>query len=135
MARLLPDCDALLMEILRAALPAATVVEVMPPDWTKRYPLVRAYRFGGASEHPLFLDRALVQVDVYDDDRTAALNLAEDARTALYQSWAAHRVYPHGSVAHFGESQAPVELRTANQPDGETRVNATYELHICPPSN
>lgn len=133
--RILADVDALLMEILRAALPPeVTVVEYLPADWAAEYPTVVACRLpAGGAVHPEFLDRALCQVDVYDDDRTAALNLAESCRTALYEAWKHQTPFPSGSVSDYGETAAPAALATANQPVGETFVPATYQLLISPP--
>ena len=134
-ARLLAAVDALLMDILRDALPEdVTVVEVLPADWAGDYPVVVACRLpGGAAVHPEFLDRALCQVDVYHDDRTGALELAGSCRTALYEAWKHQTVFPHGSVSQYSETAAPAALAIPNQPAGETFVTATYGLHISPP--
>jgi len=130
----LADADSLGMDILRAALgDDATVVEELPPDWVAEYPTVVGYRIpGGRAVHPEFLDRALYQVDVYHNDRGAALDLARRCRTALYEAWRSQTQFPHGSISDFDETSAPAVVWTPNQPAGERFVPATYQLHVCP---
>ena len=134
MTRLGPDVDLLLHEILAAALDeSVTVVEFLPPDYALRYPVVVATRTSGAQVDIEFgFDRALCQVDVYDDNRTDALNLADQCRQALFYAWKYQTPFPHGSITSYGEQAAPAALVTANQPSGETFVPATYQLYVCP---
>jgi hypothetical protein len=133
--RLLADVDALLLDILipAVALGEGHVAELLPANYMRNLPFVHAYRWGGSFVHPQFLDQAVVDVHVYADDKTQALDLAETCRTAFFYAVEQQTVYPHGSLTQFGEQSAPVALRLPNQPDGLTRVPATYRLWVCPP--
>jgi hypothetical protein len=133
--RLLADTDALLLDIL---IPACSlgehhVQERMAADYMNWLPYVRAYRWAGAAIDPRFLDSAVIDVHVYAVGRTAALDLAETCRTALYEAWQNQTIYPHGSIASYSEQAAPTELPSAIRPDGLTTVQATYRLGVCPP--
>lgn len=130
------DVDALLMDILRPAVPdGVTVVEFLPTDYTDHYPIVRAFRppSAGAAVDPRWLDLARAEVDVFDDDRTDAFHLALICRGALFDAWLSQRTYTNGSVSSYDESSAPAELRLPSAPQGQTRVQASYLLGICPP--
>ncbi len=131
---IMADVDQLLRDILTTALPEeVTVVEYLPADWTDLYPIVVARKLpGGAAVAMGLLERALCQVDVYDDDKTDALNLAQSCRTALYEAWRTQMPYRHGSISDYSETAAPAVLPKPNQPAGETFVPATYQLHVCP---
>jgi hypothetical protein len=133
--RLLADVDALLLDVLlpATALGLGNVVEELDPDYLEHLPVVHAYRWGGAAEHPRFLDVAVCDVHAIAQGKTAALELAETCRVALYEAWERQLIYPHGSIAGYEEISAPTELRTARQADNVTRVQATYRLRVCPP--
>lgn len=127
----LPDAEALLAALYRAQLPGdVTVTELIPDDLMRVLPLVRVHRWGGAASHPLFLDRALLQVDCYAVTRQTAYDLAQECRGGLYLGWAAQTRTPFGAVGSYRESQAPVEVRTADQPSGLFQFQGQYELHL-----
>jgi hypothetical protein len=129
-ARMLPDVDDVVRGILAAS--GVTVGANVPADLLDRLPYISAKRIGGASVDPVNLDRALVQVDCWSGARRTAVEMAETCRALLWRAWRTQTVYAVATVAHFAESTAPFELRTAGQADGLYRMTATYSLHIRP---
>lgn len=133
--RLLADVDALLMDILMPAtgLGVGHHGELLPADYMNRLPFVHSYRWGGAAVDARFLDQATIDVHCRALGRTAALDLGETCRTALYEAWESQSNFEHGSISRWEEQAAPTEVRAPTQPDGLTVVQATYRLWVCPP--
>lgn len=135
--RRLADVDKLGREIMLDALAAFPVpVKVrdrQPAGYVLEYPTVIGYRIpGGGAVDPQFLDRALYQVDVYDDDEDRAREIAEWCRTALAEAAEFGTPFSNGSISSYSEQAGPAVLDTAGQPAGETFVPATYQLYVCP---
>lgn len=135
--RLAADVDALGMDIIRDALATyevqVEVSEFLETAYVQNYPAVVGYRIpGGGAINLQFLDRALYQVDVYDDDPNRARDIAEWCRTAFFEAQLFGKRFPHGSISNYSETAAPAVVRYLGQPTGETFVPATYQLYICP---
>lgn len=134
-----PDVDALLMDILRSELPEydTHIVEAMPADWTVRFPLIRAHCWSRSAgpEGPGLIERTVCDVDVFSDDRTITLEVAQRCRMALYAAWASHALYPHGSLCDYSEQMGPTVTTSGTAPDQVTQVHATYVLHVWPPND
>jgi hypothetical protein len=126
--RFLVSTDDVVRDILSAA--GVTVGANLPADLLDRLPYVSAHRFGGEMVDPEHLDRAAVAVDTWADSRRLADDLAETCRVLLYTAWRDQTVHAGATVAHYGESSAPSELRTEGQANGLWRFNAGYSLHI-----
>lgn len=136
--RTMPDVDALVMQILRPACAPSAVQEIPFPSLaavlTDGGVVARRIPGGGASGKWGFVDRAVVTVDVWADDRTKALDLAQLCRGALWAAANYQTVYPAGWLSDYEEQSAPAENRNGVQLTGMTQVNAVYQLHCCPPS-
>lgn len=135
--RLGPDVSALGKEILIDALStfpvSVEVDEKLREDWTAHYPIVVGYRIPGGSSIDLrFLDRALYQVNVYDDDAARADEIAQWCRTGLFETQQYGKRFPHGSISNYSEQSAPAPIWYPGQPTGETFIPATYQLYVCP---
>lgn len=133
MPRLLPDADALILALIRPALPSVDVATEPPDDLTARAPLVVAQRVSGAAIHPRFLDRPTFNVDAWHTTRKDAADLAESVRVALVDAVERQIVTEHGHVSHIDEQTGPAYLRTAEQPDTLHRFQAMYSLATRPP--
>jgi hypothetical protein len=90
---LLPDVEVLLSEFLRNQ-PEVTAlvtdhvyteIPKAPAGEDTRWPLVRLSRYGGTpvTSIPLWLDQALVQVDVFGGSKRLANRIAETCRAVL----------------------------------------------------
>lgn len=132
----LVDANALLMDVLRPKLvpPATAVSEKAPADVSSRYPFVRAARWGGAVADSRFLDVARIQLDFWDDDWDRAFGLARLADAALREAQGSGRAYPNGAIVGVTETQAAIDVPSSALRDGETHLQALYELRLCPPS-
>lgn len=134
MARLLPYADALLIALVRAAIPDAEAGTLVPADLPNNpRPFVLVHRVGGAAIDPQFLDQATVDVQAFADTRTGAADLAETVRVALFEAYRTQQVNQHGHIAYYRETSGPSEVRTADQPDQLYRFQATYSLALRPP--
>lgn len=130
------DVHALLLGLLRPALPGVTVQTLIPADML--LPFVLARRSGGAAlDGRLLADDATVDVQVWaagDPGDHAARVLAEQVRRALAGAWRAQTVVPGaGSIARYGEETAPVLLNDDTVLHGVYRYQATYQLLVRPP--
>ncbi|MCO1575364.1 hypothetical protein M8C13_06265 [Crossiella sp. SN42] len=128
-----PSAEKLLIGLLREQLPGVQVVTLIPAPEVRRLPLVWVHRTGGAATHPLWLDQAAVSVECWAQQRTAAAELAQSARTALWAAYRTQAERPQGHIASYAEVSGPSEVRTRDQPDQLHRYLATYTLGIRPP--
>lgn len=132
MARL-PRTDALLLAVVRAAVPPGVTVGSRIPD-RMALPFAMVRRSGGSSIHPEFLDQAVVDAQVWAADDTTAEALAQTIRDALYRA----SRYPQfvlpgvGSVAYFDEASAPTAIPSDTEDHGSYRYQATYTIHTRP---
>lgn len=132
------DPEALVTYILRATLVAPVAVQDLPfPDLLAvvEHGGVRAHMVSRVAEHDGswgYVERCVFAVDVWKLGRTAALQLAGLARSALRHAVA--KPFPGGSISRYAENSAPVEFQTGIKLDGVYQFGALYELHICPPA-
>lgn len=132
MARL-PRTDALVVAVLRAAVPAGVVVGTRIPD-EMPLPFVLGRRSGGSSIHPEFLDAALVDVQTWAGTDAESEELAQTARDALYRA----SRFPQfvlsgvGSVAWFDEVSAPALIPSDTEDHDTYRYQASYTIHTRP---
>lgn len=77
----LPDTEALVCGYLAAQLPAASVHSQFPTSPT--YPVITVHRAGGTPVHSRWLDRAVLQVDVWADSKEEARDVAATAYARL----------------------------------------------------
>lgn len=132
--RLLPNVDKLVVGILRAAMPAATVETEWSNGFT-RTPYVLVDVTGGDELHPEFLGRPLVDIETYAvGSNSAAADLAENARVALYLAWRDQTVWPGGHLNSFRTVTYPHAQRLVGQPPNIFRYVATYLIGVRPPS-
>ena len=132
MARL-PRTDALLLAVVRAAVPpGVTVGSRIPVHMPLPYAMVR--RSGGSSIHPELLDQAVVDAQTWATSDTVSEDLAQTIRDALYRA----SRYPQfvlagvGSIAYFEESSAPTLIPADTEDHDVYRYQATYTIHTRP---
>lgn len=128
MTRHLPDVEALLIGLL-ADIPARTQT---PADVASHVPMRAVYKLGGVALHGRFLDRPQVQISTYAATREQASDYAEAARDALFDAWRNQTRTDVGGIHKVVEVVSPFEVRTANQPDGVHRFDATYQVWTRP---
>ena len=132
MARL-PRTDALLVAVVRAAVPPSAVVGSRVPD-RMPLPYVMVRRSGGSSIHPEFLDQAVVDTQVWAASDAGAEELAQTVRDALYRA-SRHPQFVLGgvgSIAYFDESSAPTLIPADTEDHDVYRYQATYTIHTRP---
>jgi hypothetical protein len=102
------NVESLVVPFLRArAELAGTPVDVrLPADYDGASPVVVVSRVGGEFAADDLIDHALVRIDTYGPDRTAALNLAGRVRGLVW-------VLPDAglTVADIAEQRGPSRLR------------------------
>lgn len=127
--RLAPDAEALAVSILKAGgIPHASTEA--PANLYTVLPWVVLYRFGGLSTDPRLFDRATVQVQCWGASRELAADLAETCRALLFLAAQQQEAHDGAYLNRFTEALAPVEVRTAGQPDRTWRFDATYSLRV-----
>ncbi|MGW0929556.1 phage tail termination protein [Streptomyces sp. NPDC002644] len=128
---ILPDVDALVTKALRARLTGVRVAVDIPADWDASSALVVAHRVGGAAVDPRFLDRALIDVQVFEPDRNDASALARRARAALLAACQTQFSDGTGSLSGFREITGP----WSSGPETHANISrfiATYEVMARP---
>jgi hypothetical protein len=128
---ILPDVEALTLKALSARLPAVRVVVDLPADWDAASPLVAAHRVGGAAPDPRFVDRALMDVQVWHTDRRSASRLAREVRAILVDACASKVADDEGSLASFTEVSGPWSPGPEDHAN-LSRFIATYQLTARP---
>ncbi|MEV4441157.1 hypothetical protein AB0K09_19480 [Streptomyces sp. NPDC049577] len=131
----LPDSEALVLDALRAYLPAGTEVRVaVPQHWAGVLPLVVARRVGGKARDPRFIDSGMFTVEALAGTRPAASLLARQARGALLAACRDQHRGPDGYLSRFTEVTGPFptgDALTAGNPE-VYRFTATYQLNARP---
>jgi len=126
------DAHALLLGILRPALPEATVGTLIPANMPYPYVLARV-------TSPVALDGRLlaeddtIDVQVWAEGNPgdgAARDLAQRARAALAGAWRAQTSVEGASISRFSEEAGPALLNDDTVPHGVYRYQATYQLLI-----
>lgn len=125
--------NGILTKILRDALEADvyTIQQDVTDGTATRLPFVVAAQIPGGSGRidPRFRgERALVQVDGYDEGSRAAQALCQDALDALVAAWRQHTQTPDGRVAGVGDISGPYPLSV--QASGTYRYSATANLTV-----
>ncbi|WP_449657917.1 phage tail termination protein [Streptomyces chrestomyceticus] len=128
---ILPDIEALTLAAIRARLPGIRVVVDIPSDWDATRPLIVAHRVGGAAEDARFLDRALMDVQVWYRDRRYASMLARTVRMALADACRDQFSDIEGALSSFTEVSGPW-CPGPEDDTGLTRFIATYQLTARP---
>jgi hypothetical protein len=128
---ILPDVEALALKALRARLTAVRVVVDLPLNWDAASPLVVIHRVGGAAPDARFLDRALMDVQVWHTDRRAASLLARTVRAVLVDACASQLSDAEGSLSHFTEVSGPWSPGPGDHAN-LSRFIATYQLTARP---
>lgn len=128
---ILPDVEALVLKALRARLTAVRSVIELPADWDAASPLVTARRVGGAAPDPRFVDRALMDVQVWHTDRRSASRLAREVRAILVDACRTKVADAEGSLAHFTEVSGPWSPGPEDHAN-LSRFIATYQLTARP---
>lgn len=128
MTRYLPDEENLVRDVLA---PAESSTKV-PGDLVTKVPRYVVRKISGVSVHPKFMDKPIVQVSAYEATRDAAKELAENGRIALFDAWQSQERFAHGVVHRVVEVASPFEVRTATEPDGVSRFDATYQIFTRP---
>ncbi|QPB09549.1 head-to-tail connector complex protein [Streptomyces phage Sycamore] len=128
---ILPDVEALVLKALSARLTAVRVVVDLPADWDAASPLVVAHRVGGAAPDARFLDRALMDVQVWHTDRRAASRLAREVRAILVDACRMALSDDEGSLSHFTEVTGPWAPAPGDHAN-LSRFIATYQLTARP---
>ena len=133
----LPDVELLLLNWLNgqkvlaanAAIAGArfcTDLPYIPPGAAGAW--VRVGRVSGAT-HSYFVDRPVVDVDVYSFDRDAAWAIARLIRNILFWQLRGTR-QPEGTVVLISDVIGPRWIPDLNQ--DISRIGATYEIHTRP---
>lgn len=124
----LPSTNALLIGVLRPALPVPVYTQVPNPAPAPLTGYIVAHGEGGTDVDPRFVRDAVVIVESWDATETGAEQLSEDARLVLLMAWLDQVVVPGvGSIAHFSVD-ASAELLVDTTPKGVFRYQATYRL-------
>ncbi|QPB09696.1 hypothetical protein CPT_Shaeky_009 [Streptomyces phage Shaeky] len=131
MTATLPDVESLVLTALRARLPAVRSVVEVPADWDAASPLIVAHRVGGAAPDPRFVDRALMDVQVYHTDRRAASKLARDVRAILVDACRSNVADAEGYLSSFTEVTGPWSPGPGDHAN-LSRFIATYQLTARP---
>lgn len=135
MARWAGEAERVPLLLLRAGLPSATVRASIPDNLPSHLPLVVVRRVTGASPAPRFWDGASINVQCWSDatgDRdpvSAASDLADQARKALWEAWDNQIVTVAGHIVQLRESQGPMEVIDPDLPH-LGRYVATYALRV-----
>lgn len=131
MALIPPRVSAVILPILREALPDVQVVSFVPELSDRAYPVLLARRSGGSAIDMELLDRCRVEFQLWHPDSPgAAEDLALSARASLVQAWKDQRVVGGASIGRITESSG---LTFARDPgDAAWRVQSSYELFIRP---
>lgn len=121
---LIPDVERILIGFLLArpevaALAGSRVYATLPAGQDTTVPTVRAVRWGGRPvvAHPLWLDRADVQLDAWAGTKSAAHTLAETLRAVCADHLVG--VHAHGvvSAVEFGPlAYRPDDVHTPPRP-------------------
>ncbi|OKI71419.1 phage tail termination protein [Streptomyces sp. MJM1172] len=128
---ILPDVDALVLKALRARLTAVRVAVDLPADWDAASPLVVAHRVGGAAPDARFLDRALMDVQVWHTDRREASKLAREVRAILFDACRTAVSDAEGYLSNFTEVSGPWSPGPGDYAN-LSRFIATYQLTARP---
>lgn len=128
--RVTPDAEKMLIAVLTAGTvrcstdPPANLYTVLP--------YTVAYRFGGLSVDPRFVDRATCHLQCYGSSRDIASDLAETCRVLLFRAWRSGIAYGGARVSKFNEVLAPFGVPDPSMPDRVWRFDATYSLRVRP---
>lgn len=105
------DVEALLVAWIAARKGCRTCTE-LPADLAAEVPLVQVHRIAG-SDLVLSLDQAIVDIDVFHTDKTAAHLLAEQIRTDMRLNLVGYRS-GGGVVANVETVSGPIHLSYEN---------------------
>lgn len=99
------------------------------PDVT---PFVYGRTVAPSAEHPDFLFRMPVQVDVYADDENTAYAVSKLVYDTLKAAHDSQTVYPTGHIRQFECPVLPWNFPDRQMPDGLVRYTAEYRLTARP---
>jgi hypothetical protein len=132
MARVLPDADQLMLDVIRTAISGQSAGTFIPSDLANRLPYVTARRITGPPRHPQFAGNPTMDVQTWATTREVAADLAEDVRVAVYDAWRKQTTYASGWIAWQACISEPAELRSTLEavPEDLYRFQATYRLVV-----
>ncbi|QPB09770.1 hypothetical protein CPT_Shady_009 [Streptomyces phage Shady] len=131
MIPVLPDVEALTLKALSGRLTGARVAVDYPADWDTASPLVVAHRVGGAALDARFLDRALMDVQVWAPDRREASRIAREVRAILFDACRSAVSDAEGYLSDFREVTGPWSPGPGDHAN-LSRFIATYQLTARP---
>lgn len=127
----MPRAAALVLPILREALPGVQVVSRMPEVSDRRYPMLLVHRAGGNAIHIDLLDRMSVNLQCWAADDDKAEQVLLNARAALWSAHRSQRVIPGvGHISYMTEVSGPNSV--PSQIDGHARYQSLYSLRVRP---
>lgn len=136
--RVRPDGDLFLAELLRAALPGVTVVNLIDTEALKRLPLVavRVVSPGSFDQTRNVRMRYPIGVDVeaWAEERRAASDLDDRVLGAFLRAQELGTKAGGAYASRFAIDSPGAELRTASQPGRLHRWSASYSFTLRPAS-
>lgn len=119
-----PDAERVVTDVLAGLDGIGGIGAETDTALQQRLPFVQVRRIGGTDDR--ITDTARVDVRVYTTDRTAAKQLAEDARQLLL---AGPRATVHGVLDHASTESGP-QVMPAADTDDLRMVQATYRISL-----
>ncbi|MFD1045257.1 hypothetical protein ACFQ1S_06450 [Kibdelosporangium lantanae] len=132
MHRTMPRIQAVLIPVLRAALPGVMVMSWMPDVDHRTFPSLNIRRLGGLQRDVRRLDRPVIEMTAYSRDGLIACeDLYLDARTVIWDMVQQQTVTPQGHLHSFFETMGPTQF---DSPWDDTwRVQGLIQLGLRPP--
>lgn len=128
----MPRIQAVVIPILRAALPGVTVTSWITDVDHRTFPIVNVRRLGGLPRHVRQLDMPVIELTAYSRDGLVATeDLYLDARQALFDAVDDQTVTPAGYLHSYFETMGPVQFDSPY--DDSWRIQGLIQLGLRPP--
>lgn len=130
--RRMPRIQAVVIPILRTALPGVTVTSWITDVDHRAFPIVNVRRLGGLPRHVRQLDMPVIELTAYSRDGLVATeDLYLDARQALFDAVDDQTVTPAGYLHSYFETMGPVQFDSPY--DDSWRIQGLIQLGLRPP--
>lgn len=131
MVTTMPRVQAVVLPILRAALPGVEIGSWLPDVDYRVYPYINVRRLGGTPEDPELFDRPTIELTVYGNtDLPTTEELYQSARLAIFRAFKFQTVTPSGYLNWYRETMGPTQF---DSPFDDTwRVQGLIQLGLRP---
>jgi len=129
----MPRIQAVILPILRAALPGVAIGSWVPDVDYREYPYINVRRLGGIPADVELFDRPTIELTVYGNvDLPTTEELYNQARLAIWRAWKYQTVVPAvGHINYYQETMGPTQF---DSPFDDTwRVQGLIQLGLRPP--